>query len=353
MKTYYIFNISDSRGIHQHRSSRYLQSNSGGLEAVKTLYKAGFQFVLLDNKKPIHCGYKNNPPDFKEVIYHKGSLGIVPDTASDYPLVALDVDYGNPKDLPLPFAKYPTKRGWHFYYYYPDSHAKQLGNFDAFNCQGQWIKSHCLLLHDGGRALHNAIKNGNNLKEFPLPINIYLKPKEKAKTVKKQKQINNLIKNLRLDLENMVEGDGRYNALFFQVGQFAKEQIRPETEAQFEAVLWRFAVGQNLRCKEPLDDEELNKIIRAKVDYCYPLSKVGWTKEQQRYGGLQNGKLRRAHNALRDEAIFNDHAKGFTALQLGKIYGLSIDRIRKIIIERRPKKTAGRPWKRGLMIINN
>ena len=178
------FNISDTKGVHQHVKP-FLQNNNGGLEAVKTLYKAGFQFVLLDNKKPIHCGYKQCPPDFKEVIYHKGELGIVPDSASDYPLVGLDVDFGNPKDLPLPFARYPTNRGWHYFYYYPDSHKNQSGNFDAFNCQGQWIKSHYLLLHDSGVALHRAIKNGNKLKEFPLPIDIYLKPKEKTKAVKK------------------------------------------------------------------------------------------------------------------------------------------------------------------------
>ena len=296
------FNLSDPKGV-PHHVKPYL-NNNGGLEAVKTLYNAGFQFVLLDNKKPIHCGYKQNPPDGKELIYHKGQLGIVPDSASDYPLIGLDVDYGNPNNLPLPFARYPTNRGWHYFYYYPDSHKKQSGNFDAFSCQGQWIKSHYLLLHDSGIALHKAINGRNKLKEFPLPINIYLKPKEKAKAVKKHtKQINNKLENIRTDFENMVEGDGRYNGLFFNVGQFAKEQIRPETEAQFEAVLWRFSVGQNLRFKEPLDDEELNKIVRAKVDYHYPLSKIGWTKEQQRNGGLQSGKLRRAHNALRDEAI--------------------------------------------------
>ena len=71
--------------------------------------------MLLDNKKPIHCGYKHNPPDFKELIYHKGELGIVPDSASDYPLIGLDVDYGDPKQTclyHLPGIR--TKRGWHY-----------------------------------------------------------------------------------------------------------------------------------------------------------------------------------------------------------------------------------------------
>ena len=119
------FNISDTKGVHQHVKP-FLQNNNGEYKAVKTLYKVGFNFVLLDGKKPIHCGYKQNPPDLKELIYHKGQLGIVPDSASDYPLIGLDVDFGNPKDLPLPFAKYPTKRGWHYYYFNPDSHRNQL-----------------------------------------------------------------------------------------------------------------------------------------------------------------------------------------------------------------------------------
>ena len=87
----------------------------------------------------------------------------------------------------------------------------------------------------------------------------------------------------------------------------------------------------------------MNKIVRAKVDYHYPLSKIGWTKEQQRNGGLQNGKLRRAHNALRDEAIFNDYMKGFSASKIAKLYGLSRRQIERIITKNKHKKRAGRP----------
>ena len=245
--------------------------------------------------------------------------------------------------MPLPFARYPTNRGWHYYYYFPDSHRNQSGNFDAFNCQGQWIKSHYLLLHDGGLALYKAIESGKNVKEHPLPIDIYRKskavksPKKKGNSKKTQ---NNKLKNIRLDLENMSEGDGRYKAIFFNVGQFAKEVIRPETLAQFEAIIWPFAVGENLRCKEPLDDEELNKIVKAKSEYHFPLSKIGWTQEQQRNGGLKNGKLRRAHNTLRDEAIFNDYMKGFSADTIAHIYSLKRMQIYRIIAKNKHKNTA-------------
>ena len=104
----------------------------------------------------------------------------------------------------------------------------------------------------------------------------------------------------------------------------------------FEAVLWKFAGAQNLRFKEPLSEDRLLEIVKAKTDFQYPLSKVGWTNEQRQNGGLKKGPLLNAHNALRDEAIFNDYKRGFTAKKLSKIYRLNVSRIYKIIARNRP-----------------
>ena len=266
-----------------------------------------------------------------------------------------------------------------------------------------------VVLHnvEGMSQLVEALKNKAKFRHHPLPRCLVKKKpmcSTSEKKVKKKPTCSTSKKSKvppQLDLENVKIG--RNESLFAEVGHFLSQQSRPETLEQLFAVALNYARNNNERFPNPMEDKEVVGIARKSAEYYFPLAPTskGCDIEMQRKRGIRSGEVRReknvnlmrdlmilddvirvghtveqvadfyelstrhikriieektkmgprndslasAHRALRNEAIINDHRRGFDVSKLVENYGLSKRSIYKIIAEMAKKTQKNQPKK--------
>ena len=249
--------MKDNKPVHQVVKPKLL-NNSGDFARYKKSLPAtiihawGWQFVLLGEKKiPINKGYFKRWPSEVEVWRHVeagGDIGIIPASNRNLPLSIIDIDNGNYKNITKvakPLFKYQTKRGWHLAYFAKNWWEKKKLRRVAYDCKFDLItKTGYVKLHDLGKAMAIFLCQVQtrkiewaDIENKVLPESILnagtesqiLNAKEKAdklleKKAHKAEVIGNV--NIRTDIEEMGEGDGRYNSLFKATGDYAKALYR-------------------------------------------------------------------------------------------------------------------------------
>ena len=145
----------------------------------------------------------------------------------------------------------------------------------------------------------------------------------------------------QLDLENVKIGH-RNESLFAVVGHFLSQQSRPETLEQFVAVGLNYARNNNERFPNPLEDNEVVGIARKSAEYYFPLAPIrreGCDIEMQRERGIRSGEVRREKkiNLLRNLMIMDDIKVGHTIEKIADFYELNPRQIYQIIEENRTK----------------
>ena len=94
-----------------------MQQSRNSSTALREITDSGGHLILVrrGQKYPVWSKWENRKPSLDVALAHVGRLGLIPASIG---ATALDVDYGDPSELPTPWASYRTQRrgGVHLYY---------------------------------------------------------------------------------------------------------------------------------------------------------------------------------------------------------------------------------------------
>ena len=141
-------------------------------KALSTIVGVGGHLILIrrGQKSPVWSKWEKRKPSIDVISAHDGRIGLIP---SSIGATALDVDYGDPSDLPTPWASYRTQRRGGVHLYYGDAEARCNQNWQANGCSGQVRGSKgYVILHKGPGPIARAILSGRQMSLFPFPAEL-------------------------------------------------------------------------------------------------------------------------------------------------------------------------------------
>ena len=310
--------------------------------ALCTILDHGGHLVLVRRglRKPVWDKWQLRKPSLDVVAGHNGRVGLVPHSIGSS---ALDVDFGDPINLPRPWAKYRSKRPGGAHFYYGDDEARGNGNWSAAGCSGQVRSARgYLILHPGAaEKIARALKSGVQLSLFPFPAEL-LKRHEAELIVPDPVKLHavNPHGKVSLRLEGVYEG-ARNDSLFEVGRQWAYRQRRGDDLGAWIAGVHEFFLFNNKRFPDPLHASEVRTSAYSVSTWVWSrLNEITPKKSEQQldhssiaqsWRGTWSGVSRRRETQARDREIVQAVKRGESMRAVAAEFDLTVSTIHWIV----------------------
>ena len=189
------------------------------------------------------------------VAAHDGRIGLVPYSIGS---TALDLDHGDPADLPTPWTQYRTQRRGGAHFYYGDDEARGNQKWQLGDCSGEvrGARGYLILHHGGADRVARALQSGRQLDLWPFPKEV-LQLHEAELIVPTVRQLHAVEPHGKASvrLEGVFPG-ARNQSLFLAVRLWAYKQRRGSDLGAWCGRVRAFALQSNDRLPEPLTERE-------------------------------------------------------------------------------------------------
>ena len=308
-----------------------IQSNTSSLE---TITEVGGHLVLVKRgeKRPVWARWQERKPSLDVVAAHAGRLGLIP---SSIGATALDVDHGDPAELPTPWTQYRTQRRNGRHFYYGDDEKRGNQNWQAAGCSGEVRSAKgYLILHPGGaKKIALALDSGVQLNLFPFPAEL-LQSHEAELIVPTVRQLHAVEPHGKAStrLEGVYPG-ARNESLFLVARLWAYKQRRGSDLGAWCRRVLDFTLECNNRLPMPLGEREaaataysvstwvwsaMNEVIPAKGN-----GPLDHTSIAQSWRGTWSGESRRRKTHERDRTMIQAVESGRSLRDVAREFGLS------------------------------
>ena len=311
-----------------------MRTKSSTTESLKTIAAAGGHLVLVKRgeKRPVWARWQKRKPSLDVVAAHGGRIGLIPHSIG---ATALDVDQGDPSELPTPWTRYRTQRRGGAHFFYGDEEARGNQNWQAAGCSGEVrsAKGYLILHHGGGHKLARAIESGRQKSLFPFPSDL-LKLHEAeliVPTVRKLAVEPHGKASVRL--EGVFPG-ARGESVFLVVRQWAYGQRRGKDLGAWCRRVRDFTLVANSRLPVPLSEREAMAIAYSVATWVWStFNEVIPTRGKaaildhssmaQSWRGTRSGESRRRSTHARDRAIVQAVERGRSLRNVADEHGLT------------------------------
>ena len=310
--------------------------------ALSTIVDHGGHLVLVrrGERAPVWSKWQKRKPALDLVAAHNGRVGLIPHSIG---ATALDVDFGDPSNLPKPWVGCRSRRPGGVHLYYGDDQARGNQNWQAAGCSGEVRSAKgYLILHPGGaKKIALALDSGVQLNLFPFPAEL-LQSHEAELIVPDPVKLHAVEPHAKVSLRLEGVYEGARNDSLFEVGrQWAYRQRRGNDLGAWIAGVRDFFFFNNKRFPDPMHVAE----VRASA---YSVSTWVWSEFNeitpskgkrpldhssiaQSWRGTWSGASRRRATAQRDKAIIQAVQGGRSLRDVAREFGLTVSTIHWIV----------------------
>ena len=289
-----------------------MQESRYSSTALREITDSGGHLILVrrGQKYPVWSKWENRKPTLDVALAHDGRLGLIPHSIG---ATALDVDYGDASNLPIPWTSYRTQRRGGVHLYYGDDKARGNQKWQAKGCSGEVRGSKgYLILHKGGDTnISRAIRSGRQMNLFPFPADlIELHEAELVQPGPVQLHAVEDHGQASVRLEGVYPG-ARNESLFLVVRSWAYKQRRGSDLESWCQWVEYFTLESNLRLPVPLPEREASATaysvatwIWSELDETNPAKGKGpldHSSIAQAWRGTWSGESRRRETPLEQD----------------------------------------------------
>ena len=319
-----------------------MRTKSSTLQSLETITENGGHLVLVErgSKRPVWSRWQKRKPALDVVRAHDGRLGLVPYSIGSS---ALNVDSGDPRDLPTPWTQYRTQRRNGAHFYYGDDEARGNQKWHAAGCSGEVRGARgYLILHNGGAGpIARAIQSGRQMNLFPFPIDL-LELHEAELIIPDPVKLHSVEPHGKVSLRLEGVYEGARNISLFEVGrQWAYRQRRGNDLGAWIAGVRDFFVRNNKRFPDPMHVAEVRASAYSVATWIWSrFAEIKPSKGKgpldhshmaQSWRGTWSGQARRRATAVRDAAIIQAVERGSSLRATASAYGLTHEGVRYIV----------------------
>ena len=234
-----------------------MRTKSSTLQSLETITDHGGHLVLVErgSKRPVWSKWPSRKPALDVVAAHDGRIALIPHSIG---ATALDVDHGDPAELPTPWTQYRTQRRNGRHFYYGDDQPRRNQKWRIGDCSGEVRGAHGYLIfhHDGAGRVARALLSGRQFELFPFPAEL-IEAHEAELIVPTVQQLHAVEPHGKasLRLEGVFPG-ARNESLFLAVRLWAYKQRRGADLGAWCGRVRDFALHSNTRFPDPLIERE-------------------------------------------------------------------------------------------------
>ena len=323
-----------------------MRANSSTLQSLETITENGGHLVLVErgSKRPVWSKWQRRKPTLDVVAAHDGRIGLIPYSIG---ATALDVDHGDPSELPTPWTRYPTQRRGGTHCYYGDDEARGNQKWQAGDCSGEVRGARgYLILHPGGpHKVARAIQSGRQLSLFPFPSEL-IELHEAELIVPNVRELHAVEPHGKASvrLEGVFPG-ARNESLFLTVRLWAYRQRRGGDLGAWCARVRDFTLESNQRLPEPLSEREAKATAYSVSTWVWsqfteikptkgtgPLDHSSIAQSWRgTWGGRASGASRRRVTQARDRAIVQAVERGESMRSVAGQHGITVGAVHWIV----------------------
>ena len=322
-----------------------MRHKSNTLSAYETITENGGHLVLIKRglKEPVWSNWQRGKPTLDVVAAHDGRIGLVPHSIG---ATALDVDHGDPSEMPLPWLRNRSGKPGRAHLYYGDDEPRGNWDWQLGDCSGEvrGARGYLILHHGGEHRVARALQSGRQLDLWPFPKEL-IEAHEAELIVPTVRQLHAVEPHGKASvrLEGVFPG-ARNESLFLAVRLWAYKQRRGGDLGAWCARVRDFALHSNTRFPDPLIEREalavaysvstwvwsaFNEIIPAKGKG--PLDHSSFAQAWRgTWGGRASGASRRRETQARDSDIVRELDSGRTYRGVAAEFNLSAMAVWKI-----------------------
>ena len=235
--------------------------------ALSTIVDHGGHLVLVrrGERAPVWSKWQKRKPALDLVAAHNGRVGLIPHSIG---ATALDVDFGDPSNLPKPWVGCRSRRPGGVHLYYGDDQARGNQNWQAAGCSGEVRSAKgYLILHPGGaKKIALALDSGVQLNLFPFPAEL-LQSHEAELIVPDPVKLHAVEPHAKVSLRLEGVYEGARNDSLFEVGrQWAYRQRRGNDLGAWIALVRDFFFFNNKRFPDPMHVAEVRASALQRID---------------------------------------------------------------------------------------
>ena len=311
-----------------------MRTNNSTVRSLETITEIGGHLILVKRglKEPVWSKWEKRKPSLDVVLAHDGRIGLIPNSIG---ATALDVDHGDPSELPTPWTSYRTQRRGGAHLYYGDDEARGNQDWQAAGCSGQVRSAKgYLILHNGGADhIARAIKSRCQMSLFPFPAEL-IELHEAELILPDPVKLHAVEPHGKAStrLEGVYPG-ARNESLFLVVRLWAYKQRRGSDLGAWCRRVLDFTLECNNRLPMPLGEREvsstaysvstwvwsaMNEVIPAKGN-----GPLDHTSIAQSWRGTWSGESRRRKTHERDRAIMQAIESGRSLRDVGREHRLT------------------------------
>ena len=325
-----------------HRGIADVRHKTNTLSALQTITENGGHLVLVrrGSKAPVWSKWQTRKPTLDVVAAHDGRIGLIPHSIGS---TALDVDHGDPRDLPTPWTRYRTARAGGAHLYYGDKQARGNQAWEIGDCSGEirGAKGYLILHHNGADRVARALQSGRQMNLWPFPEDL-IRLHEAELIVPTVRQLHAVEPpgTASLRLEGVYEG-ARNESLFLVTRTWAYRQRRGADLGAWCARVRAFALESNTRFPDPLIEREALAVSYSASTWIWSaFNEIIPTKGKgrldhgsvaQSWRGTYSGRARRRETRARDRAIVGAVQRGESMRSVSTYYGITEGAVRWIV----------------------
>ena len=235
-----------------------MRTKSNTLQSLQTITENGGHLVLVGrgSKRPVWSKWPSRKPALDVVAAHDGRIALIPHSIG---ATALDVDHGDPAELPTPWTQYRTQRRNGRHFYYGDDQPRRNQKWRIGDCSGEVRGAHGYLIlhHDGAGRVARALLSGRQLDLWPFPKEL-IEAHEAELIVPTVRQLHAVEPHGKVSLRLEGVYPGARNDSLFEVGrQWAYRQRRGGNLGAWIAGVRDFFLFNNKRFPYPMHVTEV------------------------------------------------------------------------------------------------
>ena len=329
-----------------------MRTNSNTLSAFQTIVENGGHLVLIKRglKKPVWSKWQKRKPSLDVVAAHDGRIGLVPHSIG---ATALDVDNGDPSEMPAPWLRNRSGKPGRAHLYYGDDEPRGNQKWEAGDCSGEvrGARGYAILHNGGAHRVATALASGRQMNLWPFPAEL-LQLREVEPSTPEPFALRAVEPHGKASvrLEGVFPG-ARNESLFSVVRLWAYKQRRGADLGAWCGRVRDFALHSNTRFPHPLIEREATstaysvstwiwsqfaEIIPAKGKAPLDHSSIAQSWRGT-WGGRASGASRRRANHARDRAIVQAVERGESMRNVAGEHGITEGSVRWIV----RRETAG------------
>ena len=318
-----------------------MRTKNSTVRSLETITEIGGHLILVKRglKEPVWSKWEKRKPSLDVVLAHDGRIGLIPNSIG---ATALDVDHGDPSNLPTPWTSYRTQRRDGEHLYYGDDEKRGNQNWQAKGCSGQVRGSAgYLILHKGPGPIARAIKSGRQMSLFPFPAElIELHEAELVLPDPVKLHAVEPYGKASIRLEGVYPG-ARNESLFLVVRLWAYKHRRGGDLRAWCGRVLDFTLESNNRLPMPLGEREavavaysISTWVWSKMHEVIPAKGKGpldHTSIAQSWRGTWSGESRRRKTHERDRTIMQAVKSGRVYREVAREFDLAVSTIHWIV----------------------